>query len=70
MYEMCFRKDYSTENKLVLRLMNESDEVSETASQPNSSQGLEPRTVFHFAEEELTLGNQCTQTNTWPEVPC
>ena len=56
MYELCFRKDYITKNKLVLRLMNESDKVPEMTSPPNSSQGLKPQKVFHFAKEELTLG--------------
>lgn len=34
---MCFRKDYSAEYKLVLRLIDESVEVPEMASQPNLS---------------------------------
>lgn len=36
-YQMCFRKDYSAEYKLVLRLIDESVEVPEMASQPNLS---------------------------------
>lgn len=55
MYEMRFRKDYITENKLVLRIMNEPDKVPEMANPPNSSQRLKPQRVFHFVKEELTL---------------
>lgn len=59
---MCFRKDYSAEYKLVLRLINESDEVPEMASQPNLSQALRLRRVLSLAKEGLTLGNQNKET--------
>ena len=59
---MCFRKHYSAEYKLVLRLINESDEVPEMVSQPNLSQALRLRRVLSLAKKGLTLGNQNKQT--------